>query len=544
MGLRKKTPITFKPVGVTDAIDGTNAPRGSLAIMQNLLPAPSTKNAVVPRPAAIKVVDFVAGGFNTPTRITALKVVGSFAYGMVSTARNAGKDEPFVYNLLTSAFVTVTGVTNANTPSTQLTTGDWVPPTISLVANKVIITHPGFPGTVGAFFGVIDISNPAVPAWSSANTATNLLTAVPTCAALFNGRIYYAVNNTVVFSDALVPLTVTNASQAITLGDNVGVTALAGNPLANPIQGGQIQSLFAFKGEHTIFQITGDPATNNLASNQLNVQTGTLSPAAVVATPRGLIFISPEGARLIDDQGNIGDPIGAYGQGIAVPFQNQLNPSRTVGAYNDDTLRVSVTNGAKSGSPQEEYWYNFSLDAWSGPHTGTSYVIDDVNLGTGGWLFGMTGVNAALFQGGAFPILTSTFVENGVALTWIYQTCLLPDNEQAAMNTVQEGSVAMNPGSGQQITIQAIDEQQNIMDTISIVTPAGTSAQWGSFTWGSVLWGATAANIFRQYRLAWHNPLVFKQMSVRLVGSSLANMIIGNLYMAYQILGYDLPGTY
>jgi hypothetical protein len=43
-----------------------------------------------------------------------------------------------------------------------------------------------------------------------------------------------------------------------------------------------------------------------------------------------------------------------------------------------------------------------------------------------------------------------------------------------------------------------------------------------------------------QRLIAWTRPLIFKQMSVRATGLSGSDVRLGNLYMRYQILGYNL----
>ena len=58
-------------------------------------------------------------------------IQGNIVFGMIASARNTGHDEPFAYNLITQAFITVSGITSGNTPISPATTGDWTPPTTS-----------------------------------------------------------------------------------------------------------------------------------------------------------------------------------------------------------------------------------------------------------------------------------------------------------------------------------------------------------------------------------------------------------------------------
>ena len=72
MAIKNSEAFTFKAAGLSDAVDATNAPGGAMALLQNLVPSPKTQSVYVCRPAALTLTAFA--GFNTPTRINALKV--------------------------------------------------------------------------------------------------------------------------------------------------------------------------------------------------------------------------------------------------------------------------------------------------------------------------------------------------------------------------------------------------------------------------------------------------------------------------------------
>ncbi len=91
-----------------------------MASLQDLIPDPSTRDLYQCRPAAINLTSFP--GFSAPGFISVKRVIGTFVYGMVATGRNAGNDEPFVYNIVSGLFITVSGVTSANTPVSPSTT--------------------------------------------------------------------------------------------------------------------------------------------------------------------------------------------------------------------------------------------------------------------------------------------------------------------------------------------------------------------------------------------------------------------------------------
>jgi hypothetical protein len=188
--------------------------------------------------------------------------------------------------------------------------------------------------------------------------------------AVYGGRAYYAVLNATQASDEFLPLQQTNANQVLTYGDSTPVTKIAGLPLNNT-SGGIVQSLMVFKSVQQIYQLTGDYTgiPTAWAINTLNVATGTDAPNSVTSTPLGLTFIAPDGLRLIDFNSTVSDVIGEFGEGISTVFQRAPNRSRIVSAFNVQTLRVAVRQSETSPEDTVEYWFNFGLKAWTGPHS-------------------------------------------------------------------------------------------------------------------------------------------------------------------------------
>jgi hypothetical protein len=412
---------------------------------------------------------------------------------------------------------------------------------------------------------VITGGSPGAPLWYAGNTNQNPLPTVPLSVTAFNGRAYYACGNAIVVSDPLNAVQNSDASFVLTLGDNQPITAVKGLPLDNQVTGGVIQSVIAFKGASGMFQITGDPATQNWSSNALNVATGTFAPNTCVSTPLGMAFIAPDGLRIIDFNANVGDPIGAYGDGVSVPFINAISPSRMCAAYNQNVLRVTVNNNAAGVSPiPQEYWYDFTLKIWTGPHTfpfsliSPFYAVTAYSSGHGfvgvGWQ-----VPAALWAGEVTPI-NPQYVENGTALQWSWQTSLLPDNMAMSMNAVIETALGLVIPVNSSFYITAADEAGRILDAVTIDGPTGAPTIWGQFTWGEAMWFVMVPPTiwgdyywgeapwqqqfpyYQQYPVNWHNPLVFKQMQVSISGMSLPSLAIGNLYLGYEPLGYMLEG--
>lgn len=697
MPRRNSVPMTLRPKGLSDAIDGTNAFKGAMQQLKNLVPSPSTAQVFVPRPAAVELTDFP--GFTDPAGITALLVIGTRAYGMISTSAFADRDQPFCYDLVTDTFITISGQSSANLPATQPTTGDWQPPHMEMIANRIIVTHPGFSGGSGPFFGWIDqtgftqttlvgntttgsniirsisgdgFSTPifdgvqpgqvisgagippsatvvsvtngvadisttgdthsnttvdnvpasavtasevgmyisgsgiqagtyiaaipsgtswtlsqaatataatvplqvigggtitisanatatatlvplsiaggtfAAPVWDAGNTNGTPLVDVPKWVSQFNGRAWYAVDNTETFSDSLLPLNITNASQVLTLGDSTDVTCSSGLPLNNISTGGIIQSLIVFKGAEIIYQVTGDAATSNLAVNQMNVNTGTLAPNSLASTPLGLAFVAPDGLRILDYGAHISDPMGANGAGVSLPFINALTPSRMAAAFNQNVLRITCQNSQAPDQQILEYWLhlNEALKIWSGPHTFPNAVIQAYQAPAGaaaghGFVSAGYGVDGKLWGSGINPLSSDIYIENGVQLTWAYQTVLEPDTERMSQNRMGQSAVAMALPGGQTVGFSCVNEIGTVLDQVTFSATGSAPTTWGSFVWGGAPWGA-ATGYFRQYDIAWTQPIIFKQMSVLAVGQSTAGMAIGNLYLRYQPLGYLL----
>lgn len=152
----REFPLKFVPRSVSDTVDGDNSPPGACMSLADLIYDPGTPGALQCRPANLKLSSFA--GFNTPGVVSGGFVLGNIVYGLIGSAHFAGKDEPFAYNIITNTFQTVTGAIAANTPATQVTTGDWTPPTADMVGTRIIFTHPGFNFAGGFAFGYFDIS--------------------------------------------------------------------------------------------------------------------------------------------------------------------------------------------------------------------------------------------------------------------------------------------------------------------------------------------------------------------------------------------------
>jgi hypothetical protein len=547
---RNSKPIAWRPRGLSDTLESSSTFVGAMAALSNLIPDPTTRGLWQCRPAAQPIVNFGASGgpfssgFSSGFQqssaapggvITALQVIGTYAYGMIGSGIFPGHDQPFAYNLLTNTNIPISGVTNANTPISPAATGAWVPPTTDLIGVDLCVTHPGFNGANG-YFGVLNISNPAAPSWSSGNlTGLVQFTTPPSAVKQFNQRAYWITNNplqpALVFSDPLVATNCTNANQVLTFGDNVSLTALGQLPFTNTQTGGVVQALIVFKGVKNIYQVTGDAADMNLSINSLNVTTGTLAPNTVCNTPKGLAFVSPDGVRQIDFFAHVSDPIGFDGMGVTVPFIYSVVPSRMCASCGGNVLRITTQNGNLGGSPNFEYWYDVARGIWSGPHTFPMALIQPYN----NTFIGVPLANtSSLWQSDPVQSDTSTYVENGQQLTWTSTTPLLPDPDRMTNTAMTETTLDVALAATiPPVIANALNENGVVLNTASIAS-VGTATLWGAFTWGAADWGTTGGAALAPQQLQWTNVIVFTRMQLQVTGQSATGIKLGTSHFRFN----------
>jgi hypothetical protein len=545
-------PLTWSPSGASDTLDASSAPSGAMAALQDLIPDPTTKDLWQCRPAAVQLASLVtnAPGFSTgfstgfigpnflgATFISCIKVIGTRIYGMVGTQLNPGHDQPFAYDLLLGVFLPIAGVSNANTPVSVQTSGAWTPPNMDLIGVDIIFAHPGFSGAGGAYFGVLNISNPAALTWTATNTTTNALICPPQWVSNYNGRCYFLCNPpsaqpAAYMSDQLNALNITNANQIITFGDNIPLTCAAPLPLENQL-GGIIQSLMVFKGSTNIYQVTGDPSLTTLAINSLNVATGTVAPLSIATTSKGIAFMAPDGIRTIDFDARVSDPIGISGEGVIVPFINVLVPSRVCAAYNNGIYRIQVQNGSSTEQLQQQWWYDFVRKLWSGPHTQAAQLMQSY---ANTFIVVLQNTPASLWQSDSTQFTNSTFVENGNQLSWQFATPMLPDTDEMSEVAMIETTLYLALAAGLPVQVSAQTQTGQVIDSIT-VSAQGATTLWGAFQWGNALWQSVINALFSR-QLQWHFPLVFRRLAIVATGTSGAGIKIGKLHLRYQTLGY------
>lgn len=531
MAIRGASPSRFTPRGVSDTLDAADSPPGACRALSNLIFDPSTPSTFQCRPAAFQITNF--DGIDTPGVISAALTVGNIIYGMIGSALNAGKDQPFAYDTSTNTFIAISGISGANCPTTQSTIGDWTPPTMDMFGTMVVVTHPGFPGGSDPYFGWFDLTTPATPVWNAGNTAVNALVDVPTAVKQFNNRAYFVVDgNNMPFTDASTnPPTITNTSQVLFIGDSSQIYALGGLPLTT-YTGGILQALLAFKGSK-IYQITGDEVTTDLAVNELNTSSGTRSARSVVQGSQGVFYVADDGLRAVLYSGSITPP----NPDIRVPFLKAIHRSRMSAAYNEGILRICVQNGDAFGDPYQEYWYDTVRDAMTGPHP---YRQDLAIPSSETFITFNSAIPGIMLQSDPIQSATSSFTENGDQMMFNYQTSPIGESESLYANSATESTVNISYGSGgQSYPVTAQDESGGSLATAIIQAPQMGSV-WNMFNWGAALWGAAQFGL-RPVIIPWTNPLVFSKVVISISGASINNFKIGALKINYKVLKYLLP---
>lgn len=569
MAINRSSPMRFTARGLVDSFDATDKFPGACQALTNLVFDPSNPELVVTRPGVTQLASFATAGFKNPQFISVHAAVDTRIYGMIGSDLNVGFDEPFCYDTATGAFVPISGVTSANVPTSPSTLGEWVPPTIANVGVMILITHPGFDGVTN-FFGWIDVSNPAAPAWHAGNTATHALPAVPVAVANFNNRAYFACGtaagrpaNQLYFTDVLTnPPTITNATQFLVIGDAGPIVALAGLPIQTT-SSGILQTLTIFK-QTQVWQVAGDSALNNLSQNYVSLTIGTNAPRTVVQSPFGMYFSSTGGPYFIDPLGTLRSLTHSSQQlepDIQVPFENAVNPSRWAAAYNSTIYRVCGSTVIQGRQSTNDYWFDEHKRRWNGPHT---FGYDCASPQAGYFVLSSAANPGLLVK--SLPIAPTSFVDTdlGTAFTVKLLSSTFPKVDWMAIKQVAESQIELAAsGCLVNFTITAQDEIGNTIGQAVIQTTSGGSI-WGAFIWGvgmwgcpnDVVWGGSALwgsppvgsgvlwgagqirSIPQTYPVPWPAPLVFEKMQIQITTDIAANVSIGTFYARYQKSGY------
>jgi hypothetical protein len=535
MPIRNSQPFQSLPAGLSDSIDQSSAFPGSCQIMSNLVFDRSNRGAVVARPGVTVASSFA--GFLFPTTVSVMFASGTLIYGMVGSNRNPGLDEPFCYDTVAQAFITVSGVTAANCPTTQATTGSWTPPTMDAMGIYVLVTHPGFTGANR--FGWFDVTNPAAPTWTAGNTTVNLLPSLPIWVRQFYGRAYFGIKNAVYFTDSLaLTISNTNFAAALIVGDSSFSTGCTGLPMSQT-SGAVLQSICIFKPA-SVWQISGDIAvtSNPLSLNQLVDNVGCISPRTIQSTPMGIVFIGNDGPRFIDLSGRVNYLQVRQGitPDIVAPFATVTTPSRMVGAYSNGIYRVCLDGPYKiwdTTYANQDYWYDFIFQRWTGPHTFDYHCAVGVS---NVFYIASNTTNGTLFNSAIIPSATTTYKDNGADMTCELVSGAI-EGAPMTMSAVVESTIELGgAGVGVVYYISMYDDKNNNLSpaTISLYE---TNPLWGTAKWGQFIWRSAISNS-QVFTIPWVNPVVFKKMvlSIRVVAA--ANVSIKSAFFRIQVLGY------
>ena len=490
-------------------------------------------------PAGAYILSMINGTFSlattgtttaASTSVTAVASVTGAAAGMSITGPN----------LLTGTYITVVGAGTFTLSQAAIASG--AASALTITGGGSVTISANATATANGVALAVAGGSPNAPLWGAGNLNGAALSIVPTCGSAFNGRAWYGANQYAIFSDPLNPTQVTQSIQALTIGDQSPVTAIMALPLTSQLTGGIQQSLTIYKGAQSFYQVTGDATTGNLAVNAVTGSVGSLAPNTIIETPLGVMSVATDGVRILGLTGVQSPPLGVEGTGVTVPFLNALVPSRMTAAYAENTYRISIISAVDPTAQPREYWFHPAQNQWSGPHTFASAMLEAHPNGAG-FLSVPIGVPGSIWYADTVPKNTSTFVENGVQLSWIYNTTLLPDNQDLSYNQVIETAIGFASPAADPLQITVLDEKGTFLDSVTVVPdPSGTNPVWGTAIWGAFLWG-TSSGTFRRYPVKWSKPLNFRQASMRISASSDVGQLIGNIFVRYQVLGYgvDVP---
>lgn len=529
----KQYPVRFTPRGIVDAFDATDKFPGACVSLSNLIFDHSNPEIMISRPGCPSITTFP--GFTNPGVVSVHATIGNITYGMIATSRNANKDEPFAYDNVNGVFLPISNVTNANTPTTQSTSGAWTPPVMASVGIYIIVTHPGFPGGATKF-GWLDITTPGAPIWNAGDTATNALPSTPVSVANFNNRAYFACTNTTPYTDVLT-LTRTNSSQALTIGDASDVVALGGLPIQTT-SSGVLQALLVFKSLQ-LWQITGDPTSSlfPLSLNYLSLTVGCSAPRSIAQSPLGTYFASFSGPYIVDQLGILRPhayKLGDLEPDIQAPYQNASTPSRIAAGYAGTIYRICINTTLLGATATNDYWFDEHRRRWTGPHT---FAYDCVSAFSNYFILSSSSLPAQLFKSEMEPSASTVYQDNGVSFMTTIQSSTFPKTGDMQMKQVVESTIelssAASPSSYQ---ITGLDDQGNTLNTCQVsVLPAG--ALWGTGVWGGFKW-ASALNRPATYTVPWTAPLVFKKMAIYITTTATTAISIGTFVARYQDAGY------
>lgn len=419
----------------------------------------------------------------------------------------------------------------------QLITGADIPAgtyVTSFNATIIVMSQAATGSTIGEALNASG-GTPTAPLWGAGNTNTNPLPDIPTNVFQFNNRAYFAVKNQAWFTDALLPTNIAQATNFLTCGDaGLPINGFGGIPISQTT-GGILAAMIIFKPAGGYYQLTGDASNSTLVLNGPIGNIGLAAQRSIVQTPRGLWFMSGDGVRQIDFTGLLSiAPV----KGVRYPFTVAVEPSRACAAYNDTVYRISAKaapNHLDNVPRLLEWWYDFEIDEWSGPHTcGNSLCISFENS----FLFASVEHPAKLYMSSVEAHqATEVFTEFGVALSVLLKSCQLPQMKTISAYAVVESTIDLSLAADQSTPTAAFfNESNNVLGIAPIAPPPNVGAIWGQFLWGFASWGSQIG--FASYNVDWPEPMVFKKGSIQITSGSYEDLHIGAFWYRLQDLGY------
>lgn len=529
MPIPNTAPFVFTAKGLADAYDSSLVFAGACRKLQNFVFDQSNPELIIARPgvdgATINLSSIAGAGF-----ISCAVLLGDYVYGMVASSLTPGFDQAFCYRISTSSVIAVSGQTAGNAearPASQPTSGDWTPLTIAAIGTKLVITSAGYAGGTN-MFGVIDISNPAAPAYSTGHTSPNNLPSVPTAVANFNNRAYFICGNQLWYTDVLNPLSMTNATQSLTLGSERSVIALAGLPVQTATAG-VVGALIAFKA-NSIWQITGDATT--LALNFLSLTVGCSAPRSVAQSPLGIFFAGPDSAYLVN-------PLGAIvpvGQELRQPFNYIQTPTRAAGAFAGNIYRLCMQTIIDGVSGTYDYWFDTKRMKWNGPHT---FTYDNACSAGKYFFLSSASISAKMFASWPIPFTGTLYTDNGSSYYCDVVSAQMPKHDEMAMKQVVETTSELSANGTWAFNFNLFDDNKNYIISQSMTTSQG-GATWGSNKWGDGSKWTSVSNAPVTYRVSWSYPVVFNKLAIEILTQAGQNVGVGTTLFRVQKTGYML----
>ena len=430
----------------------------------------------------------------------------------------------------TGATITAINSSTAITISSAATTSASI--TLFVTGTTITMTQNATASTNNLSITVTGGSTSS-PLWCVGNTTGALqLPSLPQCVGQFNNRVYFGVKNAAIYTDTL-SLNISNSPlvQVLILGDTTNINALVGLPLSTT-QNGIIQSLIAFK-TYSTYQITGDASSGTLASPAMNLAVGSKSPRSICPVTDGLMFVALDGVRLINFSGVMSEPDGD----LRLPFIETLYASRISAAFNANIYRVSLQNGNISGTPKQEYWFDFLNGGWTGPHTFTQdMAVPYQNY----FVLASNDNPGILWNSYTLQNVNSTgdsFTENGTPLSFTYQTSPMPDLGIINSCGASESTFTLSfPGDGSVYAVNALNESLEVIANASLRAPL-TESIWLQFIWGLALWGSGQYGL-KPIIVPWTTPLTFNKLIIQLSGPSSLAFRVGSYQIMLEELGY------